>query len=319
MTIFTYSYKLTGTIKKYVMYVFCSLVLSKVSFGQDNTILLWQNKVPNQNQSQEVESQNKDDIFWIENVQNPTLEVFLPAKRNSTGKAIIICPGGGYQGLAYDWEGTDVAKWLNSKGVAAFVLKYRLPGSKSIINKSIAPLQDAQRALRLVRYHSDKWNIKKNQIGIMGFSAGGHLAATLATRFNSNLSSKYDQIDDESARPDFTILIYPVITMNVPYTHEGSKRNLLGGNPDNQLAALFSNELQVNGNTPPTFLVHASDDEAVPVENSIMFYKSLRENKIPSEMHIYPKGGHGFSLALNKGYLQTWIERLSDWMENLDN
>ncbi|MEX0316166.1 MAG: alpha/beta hydrolase [Allomuricauda sp.] len=304
-------------LKNYIMFIFCSLLISNVGLGQDRIISLWPNGVPNQRKSQEAESQNKDDILWIENVQNPTLEVFLPAKRNSTGKAIVVCPGGGYQGLAYDWEGTDIARWLNSKGIAAFVLKYRLTGSKSIIERSEAPLQDAQRAIRIVRQHSKKWNINTNQIGIIGFSAGGHLASSLATQYDSNPLFEYDEMDAISARPDFAILVYPVVTMKTPHTHMGSRNNLLGNNPDKLIINRFSNELQVTENTPTTFIIHATDDEAVPVENSILFYKSLKEKNVSAEMHIYPQGGHGFSLALDKGYLQTWTDRLFDWLNSL--
>ncbi|SNZ01517.1 alpha/beta hydrolase [Flagellimonas pacifica] len=299
------------------MYIICTLFGVSASYSQGDIIPLWPNGVPNQQKTNESETQNRDDILWIENVQQPTLEVFLPTKRNATGKAMIICPGGGYQGLAYDWEGTDIAKWLNSKGIAAFVLKYRLPLSKSIIKKEKAPLQDVQRALRIVRHNSSNWNIVKNQIGIMGFSAGGHLASTLSTRYEANNSFEADSIDHVSARPDFTVLIYPVITMKTPNTHLGSRNNLLGENPPQELADHYSNELHVDKNSPPTFIVHSTDDEAVPVENSLLFYKALKKEKVPTEMHIYPHGGHGYSLAIGKGHLQTWTDRLAEWLQNL--
>ncbi|WP_190809449.1 alpha/beta hydrolase [Flagellimonas sp. S3867] len=304
--------------KKYAISVFIMLIGVTNSFGQDDLMPLWPNGIPNQRESNEKESHNNDDILWIENVQEPSLQIFLPSKRNATGKAIIICPGGGYQGLAYDWEGTDVAKWLNSIGIAAFVLKYRLPGSKSLIEKSKAPLQDAQRAVRLVRYHAEKWNIAKEQIGIMGFSAGGHLASTLGTHYNDEVTDKSDDLDQISARPNFMILIYPVITMNPAHTHMGSRVNLIGENPQQKLINQYSNELHIDKNTPPTFLVHSTDDEAVPVENSLLFYQSLKENSVYAEMHIYPEGGHGYSLAIGQGYLQSWTDRLTDWLGNFD-
>ncbi len=285
-------------------------------FSQE-TIPLWSKKIPNHQETDEVETQKKGNILWIENVQKPTLEIYLPAKKNATGKAMVICPGGGYQGLAYDWEGTDIAKYLNSKGIAAFVLKYRLPKSNAIILGRKAPLQDAQRAIRLVRHNSEKWNISKNQIGIMGFSAGGHLASTLGTHYNDGEDSLTSTIDSLSARPNFMVLIYPVITMRSSYVHQGSRNNLLGKNPTQELIDFYSNELHVNKNTPPTFIVHSTDDKAVSVMNSILFYQALEKEGIYSEMHIYPEGGHGFALAIGQGHLQTWIDRLSEWIESL--
>jgi acetyl esterase/lipase len=287
------------------------------SFSQNEIIPLWDQEVPNSQKSDEIEIVEKEEIVKIFKVQIPLMEVYLPANRSNTGKAVIICPGGGYQGLAYDWEGIDVAKWFNSKGIVAFVLKYRLPSSKSIKVSFEAPLQDAQRAMRLVRANSEKWHIKSDQIGIMGFSAGGHLASTLGTQFNSPNNFKKTKIDTISARPDFMVLIYPVVTMQDDFTHKGSQTNLLGKTPNNALVEKYSNELQVTKNTPPTFLVHSGDDQAVPVENSLNFYKSLKDHGIESEMHIYPTGGHGFGLAIGKGYLQTWTDRLNDWLQNL--
>tara|TARA_R110002049_G_scaffold38978_4_gene120400 strand:- start:1334 stop:2176 length:843 start_codon:yes stop_codon:yes gene_type:complete len=278
---------------------------------------LWSGKIPNHQETNEVETQENGDILRIKNVQKPTLDIYLPAKKNSIGKAMVICPGGGYGGLAYDWEGTDIAKWLNSKGIAAFVLKYRLPKSKSIIFGNKAPLQDAQRAIRLIRHNAEKWNVSKNQIGIMGFSAGGHLASTLGTHFNDGENSLPSRIDSLSARPDFMVLIYPVITMRSPYTHEGSRNNLLGDSPNRELIDFYSNELHVNKNTPPTFIVHSTDDKGVSVMNSILFYEALEKEGVYSEMHIYPKGGHGFALAIGQGHLQTWVDRLSEWLESL--
>lgn len=295
-----------------------SLVIAiNICFGQKNIIPLWSDKIPNHQKTDEVETLENKDILWIEKVKVPTLEIYLPTKKNATGKAMVICPGGGYQGLAYDWEGTDIAKWLNANGIAAFVLKYRLPKSKSVIIGHKAPLQDAQRAIRLVRNNSEKWNISKNQIGIMGFSAGGHLAATLGTHYDNDKNSLPNSIDSLSARPDFMVLIYPVITMKSSFTHQGSKDNLLGKNPEQQLIDFYSNELHINKNTPPTFIIHSTDDEVVSVMNSILFYQALVKEKIYSEMHIYPKGGHGFSLAIGQGHLQTWVDRLSEWIDSL--
>lgn len=280
---------------------------------------IWSGDIPNYQAIGDTESIDRGNILWIQNVQEPTLEIYLPTERNATGQAVVICPGGAYFGLAYDWEGTDFAKWFNSKGIAAFVLKYRLPTSTSVVTKHLAPLQDAQRAIRMVRQNADDWFIAKDQIGIMGFSAGGHLASTLGTHFEEDLLLSSDPMDALSARPDFMILVYPVITMDSSYTHGFSQTNLLGENPEPAMIEHFSNELQVTEDTPPTFLVHASDDDAVPVMNSLLFYQALQKKGVETEMHIYPSGGHGFAFGLEQdGYLRTWVNRLYDWLGSLD-
>ncbi len=283
-----------------------TLFMATLTYAQNFTLPLWPNGVPNAKPSSNNEVSDSSDIVRISKVINPSIDVFLPSKQNATGQAVIICPGGGYQILAYDWEGTDIAKFLNGHGIAAVVLKYRLPENDSNVEPHKSPLMDAQQAMKLVRKKASSWNIDENKVGIMGFSAGGHLASTLGTHF------------DESTRPSFMALIYPVISMNKEFTHMGSRNNLIGKNPSTELVELYSNELQVNTNTPPTFLLHASDDGAVPVENSLVFYKALVKNNVPSEMHIYPEGGHGFSLAFNKNQLANWPGLLIEWMKNLD-
>ena len=235
-------------------------------------------------------------------MQIPQLEVFLPNKRSANGQAVIICPGGGYARLSYDWEGTDFAKLLNAHGIAAFVLKYRLPDSLTSTHPDQVPLLDAKQAIRIVRASAQEWNIKPNHIGIMGFSAGGHLAATLSTHF------------EEGTKPDFAILIYPVISMDKSIAHIGSRNNLIGLQPSNELIKLYSNEFQVSTQTPPTFIVHATDDNSVPVENSLLYYQALKNNKVAAEMHIFPSGGHGFALGLGKGALEKWPNLLFDWL-----
>lgn len=311
------SYNLkNGMMRKYFI-LSLSFLLLNYCYSQE-IVLLWPQEIPNQIETDEIENQKNGDILWIENVQKPSLEVYLPAKKNANGKAVVICPGGGYKALAYNWEGTDIAKWLNSIGIAAFVLKYRLPNSKSIIVANEAPLQDAQRAIKLVRHNCEKWNVCKDKIGIMGFSAGGHLASTLGTHYEIDSSIEPDSIESVNARPDFMVLIYPVITMKLSYTHKGSRKNLLGESPEQHLIDFYSTELHINKNTPPTFIVHATDDMSVPVENSILFYQGLRKEGIYTEMHIYPVGGHGFSLALSMGHLQTWTDRLNEWIQSLN-
>ena len=246
----------------------------------------------------------------ISNVITPTLTKFSPAKPNGT--SVIICPGGGYGRLAIDHEGVEVAKAFNEIGVTAFVLKYRLPNDTIMIDKTTGPLQDAQQAIRTVRKQAISWGLNPNKIGIMGFSAGGHLAATAATHYD--LIADPTIKDTISVRPDFAILIYPVISFYDSITHKGSKLNLIGKNPSVELSNKFSNELQVTKKSPPAFLVHAGDDGTVPVENSIRFYQACIKNSVPVEMHLYPKGGHGFGMH-NKTTNDQWFDRLMNWMK----
>jgi len=300
-----------------VLFFLVFMIVSGV-FAQNTIVPLWpKDKIPNRILTSEKEIHNVDGILRISQVQEPTIEVYLPSKSNATGKAMLIFPGGGYGILAYDWEGTDIAKFLNGKGIAGIVVKYRLPSSTSQTDKHKVPLIDAQRAIRLVRSRAEEWNINKDEIGILGFSAGGHLASTLGTHFDEKVYEPIDEIDKESARPDFMALGYPVITFG-EMTHRGSKKNLIGENPKPESVIHFSNEKQVSSDTPPTFLFHATDDEGVPVENSLLFYRALKDKGVSATMHIYPKGGHGFSLARKDPHLRGWTERMFEWMESLD-
>ncbi len=248
----------------------------------------------------------------ISNVITPTLTKFSPVKPN--GIAVIICPGGGYARLAIDHEGVEVAKAFNEIGVTAFVLKYRLPNDTIMMDKTTGPLQDAQHAIRTVRKQAAAWGLSPTKIGIMGFSAGGHLAATAATHFN--LIADPAMKDAGSVRPDFAILIYPVISFDDSIAHKGSKTNLVGKSPSPELTRLYSNEWQVTKNSPPAFLVHAGDDGTVPVENSIRYYQACIKNKVPVEMHLYPKGGHGFGMH-NKTTSEKWFDSLVSWMSTM--
>lgn len=288
--------------------------------AQDTIIPLWpKDKIPNRVESDEKEIHTQGgDLLRISKVQEPTIEVYLPAKSNANGQAMLIFPGGGYHILAYDWEGTDIAKFLNGKGIAGIVVKYRLPSSDSQKEKHNVPLIDAQRALRIVRNRAEVYNIDPMKIGIMGFSAGGHLASTLGTHFNEKVYEPIDEVDKQSARPDFMALIYPVVTFTQTTKHSGSEKALLGENAAMEMQERFSNEMQVDGQTPPTLLVHAADDKGVPVENSLLFFQALKDNKVPATMHIYPTGGHGFSLARDNVHLRGWTERLFEWMESLN-
>jgi pectinesterase len=276
-------------------------------------IPLYKNAVPNNKPAPNKENVVvKDNVTRIAKVSVPTLTIYKPAKPN--GKSVIICPGGGYTILAFDKEGTRVAEEMNRWGITAFVLKYRLPDDTTNIDKSLAPLQDAQQAIRLVRQNAAAWGVNKNQIGIMGFSAGGHVAATAATHFKFMVDANNN--DTTSVRPDFAVLIYPVISMDSVITHKGSRNNLIGKNADATQSNFFSAELQVSKETPPSFLVHASDDGAVPVENSVRYYQSCIKNKVPVEMHLYQKGGHGFGMN-NKTTDDNWLDRLRNWLGKL--
>ena len=295
------------------------LFMKQIITAQDIVLPLWpEGKIPNYQNKGETEKIESKEIIRISNVQTPNITVYLPAKKSATGQAVIICPGGGYSYLSYDWEGIDPARLFNAKGIAAIVLKYRLPNSKSNITPHLSPLMDAKRAMRMVRFYAGKWGIKKDQVGIMGFSAGGHLVSTLGTHFDSGDPQSQDSVEQLSSRPDFMVLVYPVISMTKKIMHAGSKNNLVGEKADSSLAKLYSNELQVTKNTPPTILIHATDDKLVPVENSLLFYQALKDNNVPAEMHIYPKGGHGFGLAVGQGYLETWTDRCVEWMRGLN-
>jgi acetyl esterase/lipase len=243
----------------------------------------------------------------------PTITIYLPAKEKSVGSAVVIFPGGGYTHVAIDHEGHQIARWLNELGIAGFVVDYRHRGKGY---GHPAPIQDAQRAIRTVRNRSAEFGIEPNKIGIIGFSAGGHLASTAGTHFNEKFYEPNDAIDNASARPDFMLLIYPVISMG-PFTHSGSRSALLGNGASQELIDKFSNEKQVDANTPPTFLVHATDDKAVPVENSIYFYLACRKAHVPAEMHIWEKGGHGFGMGQPQTPVSRWPVVCADWMRQM--
>ncbi|SFO50418.1 Acetyl esterase/lipase [Algoriphagus ornithinivorans] len=303
---------------KRLLSTFILFSLAITVFAQDQILPLWPGLPPLQKESNLEEIQQQNGILRISNVQIPSIEVYLPTKQIATGQAVVIFPGGGYGILAYDWEGTDFAKWLNSQGIAGIVVKYRLPISQSLTNLKEVPLLDAQRALRLVRHHAKIWNIDPEKVGVMGFSAGGHLASTLSTQYSYDLERTKDAIDTISARPDFSILVYPVISFQDQFTHGGSRKNLLGENPSQEQIDRFSNEKNVNSNTPPTFLVHAQDDLAVPVENSLLYYQALRANEVSASLHLYPSGGHGFAFGMGKGAVENWRLVLLDWIKTLN-
>lgn len=304
--------------KIYQLLVLAFMIQSLSASAQDYTLPLYQGTIPNSKYTGAQEKVEKKDIIVISNVQTPDIAVYLPSKKFATGQAVIICPGGGYWILAYDIEGTDIAKYLNSIGVAAIVLKYRLPTYGNCIEPHKAPLMDAQRAMRLVRYHAKEWNIDPAKIGVMGFSAGGHLAATLGTHFDYGNKSAADSVERQSCRPDFMILMYAVISLVDSSVHPGSSEALLGKNPDKELLNYYSNELQVREDTPPAFFAHADDDTGVPSENALLMYKALRKKNIPAELHILSEGGHGFGLGINNEHIASWTFSLKLWLNWLN-
>ncbi|GAA4135967.1 hypothetical protein GCM10022250_31960 [Flavobacterium chungbukense] len=283
------------------------------SNAQNQVIPLW-NKIPDEIKAADYKEKpelKEGKIQSTSQVSIPTLSIFIPKESKPNQSAVIICPGGGYSHLAFDKEGKKVAEWFNSQGIAAFVLKYRLPTDLTMKNKNVGPLQDAQEAIRYVRQNASKWNIDPKKIGILGFSAGGHLAATASTHYDDKV---YESAYKVSARPDFSLLIYPVISMENDITHKGSQTNLLGNNPSQDVIDSFSNEKKVTSQTPPAFLIHSTDDTVVIPENSINYYLSLKKNGVTAELHLYEKGGHGFGLGVNDTS-KFWTRDCIEWLK----
>ena len=301
------------------LFIIKTLLILTLFFGvtdflqaQNEVVPLWSNEIPgaiNTIDYKEVEDIKNGVLEHISKVSKPTLSVFLPEKPN--GAAVVICPGGGYSNLYVFGEGVKVAKWFNSLGITAFILKYRLPSDEIMKDKTIGPLQDAQESIRFIRRNAAKWGINSQKVGVIGFSAGGHLASTLSTHYNDEV---YKVTDAVSARPDFSILIYPVISMEEKVTHQGSKNKLLGLAPAAELIEKYSNEKQINALSPPTFMIHAIDDKTVPVENSIQYFLALKRFNVPSEMHLYQNGKHGFGLGRDGTSSQKWTKQCEEWL-----
>jgi len=287
------------------------MISAALAYAQEKPIPLYPNGVPNSKPTPAAYVENNDQSNndqWITKVSIPTLTPFIPAHPNGT--AIVVYPGGGYAGLSMDKEGYKIAQAFNAFGVTAFVVKYRLPSDDIMVDKTIGPLQDAQQAVLMVRKNAAQWGIKTDRIGIIGFSAGGHLASTEGTHFDKLVIEDKENI---SVRPDFMILLYPVISFG-PMAHVGSRENLIGKTPSADLLNLYSNEKQISPNTPVTLLVHATDDDVVPVQNSVMFYENLLTAKVKAEMHIFESGGHGFGLN-NPRSKDKWIDWARNWMD----
>lgn len=290
------------------------LILAMISnFGYTQTVVpLYKGPIPGAKQSEDQEISDTTDTnrLIILNVSRPTLSIFLPEDSRKNGTAVLICPGGGYKVLAAEHEGYDVARRFNEEGITAFVLKYRIPDPNTMEDPSVGPLQDAQRALQYIHEHSKGYGINKNRIGIMGFSAGGHLAATAGTQFNHPVLPGAKPAE---VKPDFMILVYPVISFTDSIGHMGSRENLLGKSPDMEKIRKYSNELQVTSATPRTFLVHAKDDEVVVAANSELMLESLRRHRVPAEIFLYEKGGHGFGMN-NPTSSEKWMDKVITWI-----
>ena len=290
--------------------LFALMLVTSAAFAQSgNPMPLYPKDIPNSKPTPPTYIESKNEWGGVTKVSIPTLTPYL-VPNSSAIAAVLVIPGGGYSGVAMGHEGDSIARAFNKIGVAAFVLKYRLPSDSIMVDKTIGPLQDAQTALVTIRENAKKWGIDPNKVGVIGFSAGGHLASTLGTHFDKPAIEDKENI---SLRPDFMALIYPVITFGA-YAHVGSRENLIGKSPSQQLIDLYSNEKQVTAETPPTFLVQAEDDNVVPVQNALLFYDALLQNKIKAEMHIYPAGGHGFGLH-NTTTKDYWFDRLKEWMD----
>jgi acetyl esterase/lipase len=293
--------------------LFFLLTISGISQVKSEVITLWENEIPGAIDSKEYKEETEIKgglVEFYSKVSVPTLTVFKPEKPNGT--AVVICPGGAYLRLYMIGEGYKIAKWLNSLGITAFILKYRLPSDFIMKDKTIGPLQDAQEAIRYIRRNAAKWEINRNKVGVIGFSAGGHLASTLSTHYDDMV---YKVADTISAKPNFSILVYPVISMDENITHKGSRTNLLGVAPSQELIEKYSNEKHVNAATPPTYMVHAFDDTSVVIENSIEYFLALRKNKVPSEMHFCQTGKHGFGMGRPNTTSQNWTKQCEEWLK----
>ncbi len=300
--------------KKNIIIILVFAMMQQIGLAQDLAYIKLYQKVPGQKKSDNYKEETvlrKNGTYLISKVTDPNLRYYAPKGERRTDASVVICPGGGYGGLAISHEGYDVAEKFAAMGVSAFVLKYRLPSDEIMEDRKNGPLQDVQQAIKYVRENASKYGIHPNKIGIMGFSAGGHLASTASTHFGTPV---IENKNGTSVRPDFSILIYPVITFG-EFTHKGSRKNLIGDNASQDLIDLYSNEKQVTPQTPVTFIVHANDDKTVPIENALDYIKALNKAGVKNEAHIYPTGGHGFGLN-NKTVKDYWFDRLANWLDS---
>ncbi|MBW4890253.1 alpha/beta hydrolase [Mucilaginibacter sp. HMF5004] len=284
------------------------------AFGQEFIELWPKNNIPNSKHLNLSDSIANERIY---RVMIPGMYAFFPGKQENKGAAVVICPGGGYERLAYVISGLQLAKWYNTMGITAFVLNYRLPNSPDLKQREIGPLMDAQRAIRYIRANAVKWGIKPDKIGIMGSSSGGHLASSAGT-ITDDVSAIADSLDKVSFRPDFMVLVSPVIDLSTLLAHAGSVKNLLGPNPSDELKKKFSPQLRVTAATPPCFIVDAINDKTVNPMNSLMFYQALLQNKVPVSFHAFPQGAHAIALRNNPGSTELWTKLCEAWLIEMD-
>ncbi len=300
---------------KFPLLAACLAAVTSVQAAQvtREEIPLWPGVAPGSENydGEEVWDSRTVNNAWVKNTSNPTLTVYFPEEGLRVGTGVVICAGGGYAGLAIGKEGHALAEWFAYRGVVAGVLKYRCGGGP---HQHPIPLNDAQRAMRMMRENASQWELKNDRIGIAGFSAGGHLATTAGTRTAMGDPNAEDPIERVSSRADFMVLAYPAVSMRDGVTHAGSKKNLLGENPDDSLVRELSNDMHVNADTAPTFLIHAANDDGVPVENSLLFFQALRKHNVPAELHIYETGGHGFGFHRGTRPVDAWPELLEGWL-----
>ena len=295
---------------RYAYTLFILIFWATIPLNAQEFIPLWpKDKKPNFN-GVDVKDSLYNERIWT--VGNPGIYAFLVPKSENKGTTVLICPGGGYERLSHIYNGFQFAKWFNTHGINVFVLIYRLPHQKDLLVRHEAPLQDAQRAIRIIRSNASKWNLIQDKIGVMGISAGGHVASTLGTYFQ-DVSAIKDSLDKFSYRADFMILLSPVISMG-KYTHAGSKKHLLGTDTTQSYVEKYSNELQVSSATPSTFIVHALNDSTVSVQNSLLYYNALINHKVNSSLHVFPQGGHGIKLVDNPGSTNLWLNLLELWL-----
>jgi acetyl esterase/lipase len=295
---------------KKVIVLLCCMCYA-LSMQAQQFIPLWpEGKKPNSN-GKKITDSIFNERAW--RVATPGIYAFMVPKSDNNGTSVLICPGGGYERVSYTYNGFTFAKWFNTLGINVFVLIYRLPNQTDLAQRELAPLQDAQRAMRIIRANAAQWNIKPDKIGVMGISAGGHVASTLGTHVNDESLLK-DSLDSYSYRPDFMVLLSPVITMG-KYAHPGSKKLFLGADTSTAMIEKYSSELQVSSFTPPAFIVHALNDSTVNVRNSLLFYNALIDKKINASIHVFPQGGHGIRLDENPGSTDLWLNLLELWMK----
>ncbi len=290
--------------------LFCLACTTTFAFAQQFYPIWPEGKKPNSNGKKVTDSLFNERIWRVE---TPGIYAFTVPKGENNGTSIIICPGGGYERLSHIYNGFQFAKYFNAIGINVFVLIYRLPHQIDLKERELAPLQDAQRAVKYVRANAAAWNLDPNKIGVMGVSAGGHVASTLGTHFE-DVSGINDSLDNVSSRPDFMVLLSPVISMGT-YAHKGSKKNFLGADTSAAMIEKYSNELQVSAQTPPTFIIHALNDSTVNVHNSLLFYNALLDKKINASIHIFPQGGHGIRISDNPGSTNLWLDLLKLWLK----